>query len=78
MSVPIPLSRRVRSREAAAHLGVGLSTLTKWRMNDTGPAYIKFGKSVVYDTAELDAWAEHFVHRPSGKQGAREKDEPSP
>jgi predicted DNA-binding transcriptional regulator AlpA len=42
--------------EAAAHIGLSASTLTKLRVFGGGPRYIKLGRRVVYDRGDLDAW----------------------
>ena len=41
---------------AAEYLGLGKSTLDKLRLSGGGPVYSQFGKRVVYDPADLDAW----------------------
>jgi predicted DNA-binding transcriptional regulator AlpA len=48
--------RRLRVRQAADYLGVGKSTLDKWRITGAGPTYSKIGAIVVYDTRDLDAF----------------------
>jgi predicted DNA-binding transcriptional regulator AlpA len=54
------LARRwLRAPAAAAYLGVGASTLNKLRLTGGGPIYSKLlGGVVLYDVADLDAWAE--------------------
>ncbi|MCK1332468.1 MULTISPECIES: helix-turn-helix domain-containing protein [unclassified Bradyrhizobium] len=48
----------IRVREAAEYLGVSKSFLDKARCYGTnGPAFMRFGKAVVYSTDELDRWA---------------------
>src|SRR5712691_7748261 len=49
-----PNSRRHRSRSAAKHIGMSPSWLAKRRMAGLPPAYLKLGKSVIYDEDELD------------------------
>ncbi len=44
--------------EAADRLCVKPATLEKWRITGRGPAYVKVGRSVKYDPAELKAWIE--------------------
>ncbi|MBY0506450.1 MAG: helix-turn-helix domain-containing protein [Bryobacteraceae bacterium] len=62
--------RFLTSREAAAYLGVGHSTLSIHRMNGSGPAYVKWSTNVRYDVLELDRWmAEHAV-TPAPKKAA--------
>jgi predicted DNA-binding transcriptional regulator AlpA len=42
---------------AAAHLGIGRSTLEKMRIKGTGPRYYRLGpKMVRYAVEDLDAW----------------------
>jgi predicted DNA-binding transcriptional regulator AlpA len=43
-------------KETAARLKVSTSWLAKARMTGDGPPYIKFGKSVRYTEAALQAW----------------------
>ncbi len=54
MSQMFPNSRRHRSRSAAKHIGMSPSWLAKRRMAGLPPAYLKLGKSVIYDEDELD------------------------
>ncbi|MDL2401569.1 helix-turn-helix transcriptional regulator [Rhizobium mayense] len=51
-----PQRRMLRTEDASNYTGLSASTLTKLRLTGGGPAYIKLGKSVVYDPADLDAW----------------------
>lgn len=48
--------RMLRTEDAANYTGLSASTLTKLRLTGGGPEYIKLGKVVVYDLADLDAW----------------------
>ena len=43
--------------EAAARLGLGLSTLAKLRISGGGPPFYKFGRRVLYDPKDLESWA---------------------
>lgn len=51
------ISRKLPTEEAAKALGVSTSWLTKLRLTGDGPQYIKIGRRVVYDPADLEAWA---------------------
>jgi len=42
---------------AAEYLGVGKSTLDKWRLIGGGPKFCTLGRRVVYDPLDLDAYA---------------------
>ncbi|MGO6898741.1 helix-turn-helix transcriptional regulator [Rhizobium ruizarguesonis] len=46
----------LRTQGAAEYLNLSVSTLNKLRLTGDGPSYIKLGKSVVYDPADLDEW----------------------
>jgi predicted DNA-binding transcriptional regulator AlpA len=48
---------RFNVSEAAALLGVSKSWLDKKRLDGGGPEFHKFGRRVVYDQRDLDAWA---------------------
>ena len=50
--------RRFRSLRAAEYLGVGESTLAKWRMRGDPPTYRKLGRVIVYDQTDLDSYLE--------------------
>jgi predicted DNA-binding transcriptional regulator AlpA len=62
----------VRVRQAADYLGLSKSFLDKARCYGTGPAYIKLGNSVIYNTDDLDAWRDANRIVPSNdNRGAR-------
>lgn len=48
---------KLNESAAAEHLGIKRKTLANWRSLGGGPPYLKLGSRVVYDTADLDAWA---------------------
>ena len=48
--------RHLRTKDAAAYIGLSKSTLEKMRVTGGGPPFIKMGKTVVYDVTDLDAW----------------------
>ena len=50
-------TRRLRTPDAARHLGLSERTLEKHRVYGTGPTYQKLGGRVVYTIAALDKWA---------------------
>lgn len=49
-------SMRLRTRDAAAYLAISPRTLEKYRLTGEGPPFLKIGRAVVYDSADLDAW----------------------
>jgi len=44
--------------EAAAYLGLAISTLNKWRCYGEGPHFIKLGRAVRYKREDLDSFVE--------------------
>lgn len=56
MQTVISTLPKMRTPAAAAYTGLAESTLEKLRLTGDGPAYMKVGKVVVYDTADLDRW----------------------
>lgn len=48
--------RMLRTAEAAEYCGSSASTFEKLRLFGGGPRYVKLGRRVVYDQADLDAW----------------------
>ena len=47
----------LKVKDAAARLGLSVSTLNKWRVYGTGPAFHKFGAAIFYTVDDLDRWA---------------------
>lgn len=48
--------RMLRTDEASKLIGLSPSTLAKLRLTGGGPRYIKLGRTVVYDPADIEAW----------------------
>ena len=42
--------------EVAEWLGTKPGVLAQWRYRGVGPRFIKVGRSVMYDVADLEAW----------------------
>jgi predicted DNA-binding transcriptional regulator AlpA len=53
---PPRLRRKLNTHAAAAYSGLARSTLEKLRVFGGGPNYIKIGRRVVYDLADLEQW----------------------
>ena len=49
--------RWLRVQDAATYLQIGVATLNKLRIYGGGPPFAKLGRVVIYDCADLDAWA---------------------
>jgi predicted DNA-binding transcriptional regulator AlpA len=55
----MPISTNCRPIDAAAFLGLSVSTLAKMRLRGDGPRYAKIGKRVVlYALKDLEVWVE--------------------
>ena len=63
------MSRRIPTREAAAYLGIKSPTLKKLRSLGQGPAVIRIGSRVIYDTEDLDEYLK--AHR--AQEGPRQE-----
>ncbi len=48
--------KMMQTPQAAAYCGLSSSTFEKLRLSGGGPRYVKLGRRVVYDPADLDAW----------------------
>ena len=48
------LGVHLTTEEAAARLRLSISTMKAWRASGSGPAYIKFGRKVLYPIAEME------------------------
>lgn len=70
MQTPQHQVSRLKTADAAIYCGSSKSTLEKLRIFGGGPVFIKIGRSVVYDTTDLDAWlASHRRRSTSEGQG---------
>ena len=50
---------RLSAKEAADHIGISRSTLSKWRMRGEGPRWHRVGPRLVrYFKDEVDEWLE--------------------
>lgn len=62
---------RLPVKGAAEHLGLSVSTLNKLRVFGGGPVFLKLGRRVVYDLADLDQWLETKRRRSTSDDGSR-------
>ncbi|MGN3974202.1 helix-turn-helix transcriptional regulator [Tsuneonella sp. SYSU-LHT278] len=46
------------TRAAAPRAGVSSGTLENWRVKGVGPKFIKAGRRILYDPADIEAWKE--------------------
>ena len=59
----------VSTEKAALLLGLSAWTLRAWRNQGTGPAFIRQGRKVQYDTRDLADWFDRCRHSPDNAQG---------
>jgi excisionase family DNA binding protein len=52
------MKKLLTTRQAADHLSLSKSSLDQMRVKGGGPRFVKVGKKVLYDVADLDAWIE--------------------
>jgi len=52
------MSRLMTERETSERLGVSMRTLQKWRLQGSGPRFVKLGRSVRYDAGDLEQYIE--------------------
>jgi len=64
--------QRLPVEEAARHTGLSVSTLNKLRVFGGGPVFLKLGRRVAYDVADLDAWLASRRRRSTSDDGGGE------
>lgn len=55
--------------EAAKYLRMATQTLAKMRCEGTSPPFIKLGRRVLYDQAEIDRWLDQRRRRSTSDPG---------
>lgn len=56
---------RLSTAQVAERLGVSEQSVRRWRSLGKGPAYVKIGNKVWYETADLASWVDANRIRPS-------------
>lgn len=60
------MSRSLTPTEAAAYIGISARKLQALRTSNSGPRWLKLGRTVRYPTVGLDAWlADHDADQPA-------------
>jgi predicted DNA-binding transcriptional regulator AlpA len=57
--------------EAAELLGLSTRTLQSWRMQETGPAYVRAGRAIRYRRRDLLTWIDSNTVRGTGTTDQR-------
>jgi len=63
--MPDPNQRLFSTHAAALYLGFARQTLSKWRVEGSGPRFIRVGGRVMYHRADLDAFIDEQPRRRS-------------
>ncbi len=50
------MDRFLTEKEVMQTLGIGYSTIRRWRAEGFGPNFVRFGKAIRYDAATLERW----------------------
>lgn len=66
-----PVRQLLNNDEAADMLGISRRTLPIWRVQGRGPRFVKIGRLVRYELAELNAWIESNTHANTARIGAQ-------
>jgi predicted DNA-binding transcriptional regulator AlpA len=70
MPATLPQRKMLDTPNAADYCGSSSSTFEKLRIYGGGPRYVKLGRRVVYDPADLDAWLEANRRTSTSDSGA--------
>ena len=68
--------QRLRTREAAAYLGLSPRTLESWRVRGCGPPFLKLGGTVQYDIGDLEQYVADNRRRSTSDVGAQSPERP--
>jgi hypothetical protein len=60
---------KINVDQAASYTCLSASTLNKLRVFGGGPLFLKLGRRVVYDVADLDAWLDARRRRSTSDRG---------
>lgn len=63
------LPHRLGVEDAAKYTGLSVSTLNKLRVFGGGPVFLKLGRRVAYDVADLERWLETKRRRSTSDAG---------
>jgi excisionase family DNA binding protein len=69
MSTALP-QHIMTTPQAAAYLGLGITTLEKWRLvRNNGPKFLRLGRAIRYRLKDLDAWLDESVRTSTSDVG---------
>lgn len=56
--------KHLTTEELAERLGIEPRTADDWRVDGRGPKFIRFGRTVRYRVADVEAWEESLLVKP--------------
>ena len=62
------MNTTIRTKEAAAILGIKSTTLEAWRCRGGGPAFLKMGGAVRYRESDLQAFIESRIRQNTSRK----------
>jgi predicted DNA-binding transcriptional regulator AlpA len=66
-------ARYMPTKAAARYTGLSISTLNKLRVIGDGPKFVKCGRRVVYEIADLDSWLASLKRNSTSSAVARKR-----
>lgn len=57
-------------REAASVLRISERTLERFRLDGSGPQFVKAGRRVLYRRADIEAWTDDRTYQSTSEMGA--------
>ena len=70
MSIQANRLELISPKIVSERLGVSISTLAKWRLDGSGPAFVKVGARVAYNSAMVEAWLASRIRRSTSDTGS--------
>jgi excisionase family DNA binding protein len=64
---------RLTVKEAAEYVGLSQHTLNQMRSGGRGPRFLKLGRSIRYDTRDLDIWLDRNKRRSTNETQPRRR-----
>jgi hypothetical protein len=63
------MKQLMTTQETADYVRHAGQTLAKWRCYGQGPRYVRVGRSILYDRADVDAWLDARMRRSTSDPG---------
>lgn len=63
------MKQLMTAQEAGEYVRHAVQTLAKWRCYGQGPRYVRVGRSILYDRADVDAWLDTRMRHSTSDPG---------